>query len=506
MVLGNDMSEKGFQRKIRSLIPYLLPHLCLSIYYINICLGVVELMPNYHPVRLQPEVMAGYAFGAVFCSLILPPVLARLAKIPAALPPLKAFFRQWPLVFIILPCVLVRLACRAVYSSGGAFWFASSFTIGMTSPLVLTLYFNQIPHASLGLALSMALAPGWIVWSLFVLDPGRTYIASLLGDWCGAVFYTKTLALALTGVLILIDTSRFRNHLVPKCAPGPPDSPEETVRRRNIVHIIVGAFLYFLTSGMLDAQLFPAIPPERLDHHPPQVLIALAIVYPLLGRLLDQKGQRGFRALMFGCSLLFLFLPSLMALGDLPGLRVFIHDLGIIGQLTVLMALMAYMAPQIRRGPWFCLVFNAVFLVRSGSYLIAWTVRQLPPINTGLVYLASTCAAILFLVVLREVGPAPAPDKPETPPAPEPDGIALAAPPTETEAENPEIMFDRYTLSPREREVAALLLKGGSSRDISIALGISEYTVKAHVRNILAKSGVTTRKAFMALMIDLKKN
>lgn len=45
----------------------------------------------------------------------------------------------------------------------------------------------------------------------------------------------------------------------------------------------------------------------------------------------------------------------------------------------------------------------------------------------------------------------------------------------------------RTTLTEREREILGHLARGGSNREIGLALGISENTVRAHLRNILEK-------------------
>jgi DNA-binding NarL/FixJ family response regulator len=49
------------------------------------------------------------------------------------------------------------------------------------------------------------------------------------------------------------------------------------------------------------------------------------------------------------------------------------------------------------------------------------------------------------------------------------------------------------SLSPREREVSALLAQGRTNAEIAKALYISEVTVKVHVRHILQKLGVRNR-------------
>jgi NarL family two-component system response regulator LiaR len=48
-------------------------------------------------------------------------------------------------------------------------------------------------------------------------------------------------------------------------------------------------------------------------------------------------------------------------------------------------------------------------------------------------------------------------------------------------------------LTPREREVLALLSRGFTNKRIAADLGVSEKTVKTHVGSILAKLGVTDR-------------
>lgn len=48
-------------------------------------------------------------------------------------------------------------------------------------------------------------------------------------------------------------------------------------------------------------------------------------------------------------------------------------------------------------------------------------------------------------------------------------------------------------LSPREREVLSLMVRGKSNKEIASALGITEATVKCHVGVILLRLGVTDR-------------
>ena len=57
-------------------------------------------------------------------------------------------------------------------------------------------------------------------------------------------------------------------------------------------------------------------------------------------------------------------------------------------------------------------------------------------------------------------------------------------------------------LTPREREILTLLAEGLSNRGIGNTLGISEGTVKVHVKAILRKLGVTSRVAAAVLAVE----
>ncbi|HWP25669.1 MAG TPA: response regulator transcription factor [Xanthobacteraceae bacterium] len=55
-------------------------------------------------------------------------------------------------------------------------------------------------------------------------------------------------------------------------------------------------------------------------------------------------------------------------------------------------------------------------------------------------------------------------------------------------------------LTPREVEVAHLVVKGLSNREIGLQIGLSEGTVKIHLHNIYKKLGVSNRTALAAMI------
>jgi len=63
-------------------------------------------------------------------------------------------------------------------------------------------------------------------------------------------------------------------------------------------------------------------------------------------------------------------------------------------------------------------------------------------------------------------------------------------------------LHEFFDLTPREREVMALMVEGLSNPDIAERLVVSRSTAKAHVSNILSKLGVSNRAEAIALALQ----
>jgi DNA-binding CsgD family transcriptional regulator len=59
------------------------------------------------------------------------------------------------------------------------------------------------------------------------------------------------------------------------------------------------------------------------------------------------------------------------------------------------------------------------------------------------------------------------------------------------------IMGDEFHLTQREREAVEFLAQGLTSKEIAIRMGISSNTVKAFLRLVMLKTGVTTRSGII---------
>ena len=65
-------------------------------------------------------------------------------------------------------------------------------------------------------------------------------------------------------------------------------------------------------------------------------------------------------------------------------------------------------------------------------------------------------------------------------------------------------MWERFGLSPREREAVELLMRGMSNKDIAQFMNISSNTVKAFFRTIMMKLNVSTRAGIIGKILDSK--
>ncbi|WP_345350163.1 helix-turn-helix transcriptional regulator [Rhodococcus olei] len=69
-----------------------------------------------------------------------------------------------------------------------------------------------------------------------------------------------------------------------------------------------------------------------------------------------------------------------------------------------------------------------------------------------------------------------------------------------TENHLSDVLVRAYGLTPREREITELVLRGASTDAIAKALFISAYTVQDHVKSILAKAEIPSRRDLVAAL------
>ena len=66
-------------------------------------------------------------------------------------------------------------------------------------------------------------------------------------------------------------------------------------------------------------------------------------------------------------------------------------------------------------------------------------------------------------------------------------------------------MVEQYGLTPREREVASLLVEGLTSKEIAQRMNISTHTVKGYLQLVMMKMAVTTRSGIVGRLGSVSK-
>ena len=79
--------------------------------------------------------------------------------------------------------------------------------------------------------------------------------------------------------------------------------------------------------------------------------------------------------------------------------------------------------------------------------------------------------------------------------------IAVIIEPTQPSQAAP-LLLGARGLTPRERDVALLVLRGTSTQAISTQLHLSPYTVKDHLKSIFDKMGVRSRRDLVAHLLS----
>lgn len=397
-----------------------------------------------------------------------------------------------------------------------------SFANGMASAPAYAAFFSRIPLRRHGLAVGLVTS-----FSLVLIK-----IAADGGDASSPVAWSEmfvavqsgavVLYTLLTVALLFIDGENMYLGPLAKKAHGSPPS----VRRSQLPRLLAAMVIFFLLNGFLDGVLFTTM--YELSYPNSQVLNLVLVPFcPLLGYVLDRWRRKSVPMVFLACSALFILSASLAAgqVDDAGYLVVFV--IAVVGQNAFAVTMTVVMA-GLARGWWFCLAFTATWILRFVSFAGRRVINWAYPGDSGVALLAAIVAGIVFYLLIKDVRippeediPDPAPPSPvragagspvaeldETSPnaagielSPAADAMEKAAGTAAFSQDGGSAADPESLLSPREGEVAALLVRGAGTREIAEVLAISEHTVKVHVRSILDKYNVPTRKAFIALAI-----
>jgi Response regulator containing a CheY-like receiver domain and an HTH DNA-binding domain len=421
------------------------------------------------------------------------------------------FIREFklPVLILFLP-ILARF--HGIYTHDGAFAKFVMFAIlGFATPAIYSTFFTIVPSRMHGRAVGFTLALTILSWSILAFYLNHYSDMESAGHREANVFHVLTVVMFCNFIVLLISLFRGRNSLLPP--PVEPGESAQNFRKRNIFNLCIALLIFFLLNGLQSAKFFPIF--RFANQEIPVNGLAVFVIFCLaIGWILDRGRPASFRYIMLFCSLFIMLAPSALALQDnLPAYRT-ILALGMLSQVAIMASTQVVISRLMLDDAWFCFGYCYPYASRAVAIFGAWIINSRIIEHNGFIILLSTVTAFFFYYLISKVEPrVSAVEGVESgeakgemllePAAPEKNEAPVPQHKTR-ESFDPGKLFDEYGLSPREREVAVLLIKGSSTSDISRALEISVHTVKAHVRNILNKFNVPNRKAFLVKFINLK--
>lgn len=453
--------------------------------------------------RAQITVIAAVHLVMLFVGCLAYPFFLRVMQTRRTMPPLV---RLWP----FLAACAVILVVRATTGPGALslHHYLMFATTGLLFAPAHAVFYAAVPQNRQGRWLGANVfftVASWIASLEFLLAGNPEADVFLLRQ--SYLYHFVTLIVAATMIVLSAALADGQNRRFPPPRTDPPGSPGERQRLKNIWLLIAVTSVFFLMNGFLGARLFPFI--NTMSSAGNALMnLPIALLCPVMGFLLDRNRRFWFGVIVSCCSLFIAVAPSLVGLDDNPVLFHVILALASLGQFSIMLTVPLLLAGMVRDGMWFCLVYSTAYGLRILSFIGAWTFYMADIEDDGEMILIAITTAIVFYVLASKVRLKMGGDLETEPSNERPDGQnpraeergSFAAVPA-AKADDYGELFARHGLSPRETEVADLLIKGLSTREISEKLSISEHTVKAHVKKVLLKFEVPTRKAFMATFI-----
>lgn len=415
-----------------------------------------------------------HLLGIVVSALLLP-VLLPLRNVDGELVLVPGRLRR----HLPLLVVLAAAACQIVGFSGmfgrvGAVYLSTT-ALGLMIPTVYSYFFTVVPVNRQGVCFGLAIASGVMYW--------RICTGAELSSGILPVVHNLMFAGLLAAVAYGYSWGEF---VIP--AWGMPRKNAG----RNIVLILAAVGIYFLLNGFLGGRLFIAQNTAASGYWP--LGVTVIVVCTLTGWALDRRKTYYYRRFAVLWSLLVMLASSLAVLAESPALFWTVHSFAVVGQIMMFVGMSIILAGY-AGGVWFGLIFSSASIVRLLSIVGQELYLKNADLNRGIIVFISIVAGMAFYALVIKIQPYEGPEKA----APEPEDAAANG-----DAAPAAAIFADHGLTPRETEVALCIMKGASTRDMAEELGISENTVKIHVRNVLGKFGVSSRKAFLAAIIAVK--
>lgn len=501
--------------RIRRVLPILAMLTHYVVFYINSAMFVLRQEPR------ESLIAPGLAHmgGLVVCALAYPFLQRRTAAMAAIL------------VFLVVS----RLPGYEAWLDNQPVRLLMTCAYGLSIPLAYSAFFRDNHVVRRGLAYGSCIGAGIFatVMPLVSMTPPESDAA--WNDYLKLLFSIHSAGIVALAI-VLFALLWLRRPPLTESRPEPAATPEMLkTRRRTLATFLSTVIVFFLLNGFPNVKILPVLGHE-FTAESSWSLILSAIACPLVGHVLDRRPARAFPVITRLCAFTLVLAPSLAILTHQPAIYGAVHWLTTLAQILFSMAMTVAAASLAGNGARRCLILCSVYLAHCASLPGIWLFRKSAGYSEGILVLLGTFTAVVLYELIGRVRIDPTQtglrvlpqnavagnvyaeaggrlvlgigDKNgDAAPADESSGYAATSA-SEQDREKDRndrnaAIFRARGLTPRECEVALLLLRGYSTRAIAEQLGVSEHTAISHIRNMLAKFGVSTRKAFLASMVDL---
>jgi DNA-binding CsgD family transcriptional regulator len=515
----------------------------LAMFYFTYNIGAVFFQSRGVPSGQTPTSLLGYLAGVLLGALAFDALERRMARraYDSADGRSEVVLCACLLAALLLPGLFCLFSFLIVpYTGNLALNTLQPLLWGATLPVALRLFFRHTEPRRLAMFFGIAVGAGHLAWAL--LMPMALYftdgsvIAGTTGA-SGAAILTDALHtrfLSFLNVARTLSNSAFAalTWLLIRPEPCPevrqvfePDGLSGTGATEGnagrIARLLLPQILCFTVSGILGYLFFSRM--LMRGAYADYMHLGLAALFPLCGLLLSRHGPGLLRQFLCLSTLCFAAAPLLMRPDSPPDLIQGVFMVCAAGQQALFFfatLALSHFTPYTRH-PTLTLILGwlAAFAAVPGNLLAS---RLLPALGLSpypvVWILAGLC--LLSLLLLGRVFPLPE--------APTAAGASTAQPLLSPETLSPEQFEDEssrlesvrlealrlealrleaesrrrafaaaHELSFRETEVFDSILRGQERAAIAGELGISEATVKFHIKNILKKTGQLNRQRLL---------
>ncbi len=457
----------------------------LGIFMLALFFAMHNISVVFYQLRGVPSEHAAGSMAGFYLGIALGAALMTFLERRAARGLSMAAPRAFLFIALLLPAALCLFSFRVTGFRGNAFLnFFQPLLWALPLPVALRFFFLHVRPAEQALYFGVAIEVGHLCWALLVP------LAQLMGG-SGGIEPRLLAFLNLTRILVAALLAVFCWRLSAYPLPGRAATVETGEKPSPRCLLVPLAACYFL-SGFLGYLFFARLWGRRV--YPEYLHLTLTVFFPVLGLLCYRPGLGVLRHLLGGAALCFAAVPLLLFLPQEGGVTKGVYFACAASQQLLLyggtLALSRY-APS-SRYPAFTL--SAAWLISSAGMAGNVTASRLLPLLPLSTFGAVCALAALCALSVLCLGRAfPLPDHPGHDDAPE-DGVFGRPFPETLRLQS----FAReFTLTAREREVLECLLRENTVASAALGLGVSENTVKFHVRSLLKKTGNRNRQRLL---------